>query len=248
MRARGSFPPDGTLVESNANVPCTVTREQIYQEIWSEPVHTVAARYGISDVGLAKVCRRHRIPLPGRGYWQQLRAGQRLWRQPLPPLRTGDRDKVTIARSRSQVHEERALELVRYRNDLAHDSPQLHLATGGTRPAFWSGRSCSAFESLDESQRPVRLKHVVAAVRAHDSLVQHVIGTAKLFGWPDAMKKVGGASCAITEPASRSGWWRTIRELLRAWEAGPQRRQASLAELVDARADFMRRMRVKLHS
>jgi hypothetical protein len=25
--------------------------------------------FGISDVGLAKLCRRYEIPVPGRGYW-----------------------------------------------------------------------------------------------------------------------------------------------------------------------------------
>ena len=50
-----------------------VTREQLFDEVWTDPVRTVAGKYGISDVGLAKVLRRHRIPVPGRGYWQILR-------------------------------------------------------------------------------------------------------------------------------------------------------------------------------
>jgi hypothetical protein len=60
-----------------------LTRQGVYRAVWAEPVHTVAARYGISDVGLAKLCRRHGIPLPGRGYWQQVRAGQKIRRPPL---------------------------------------------------------------------------------------------------------------------------------------------------------------------
>jgi len=64
--------------------PAPLSRQHLYEAIWSEPVHTVAARYGISDVGLAKLCRRHSIPLPGRGYWQQIRAGQKMRRPPLP--------------------------------------------------------------------------------------------------------------------------------------------------------------------
>lgn len=36
----------------------------------------LAQDLGISDVGLKKVCNRHRVPTPGRGYWAQLEAGK----------------------------------------------------------------------------------------------------------------------------------------------------------------------------
>jgi len=37
----------------------------------------LAPRFGLSDVGLAKLCRRHQIPVPGRGYWARLQVGQK---------------------------------------------------------------------------------------------------------------------------------------------------------------------------
>lgn len=33
-----------------------LTREALYQEIWTEPATKVAARYGISSVALLKIC------------------------------------------------------------------------------------------------------------------------------------------------------------------------------------------------
>src|SRR5262245_18007463 len=36
-----------------------------------EPVVKIATRLGVSDVAAAKACRKHNIPLPGRGYWAQ---------------------------------------------------------------------------------------------------------------------------------------------------------------------------------
>jgi len=57
-------------------------REKIYEEIWSEPIQHVAKRYGISDVGLAKVCKKLNIPRPGRGYWAIKAAGKSLPRRP----------------------------------------------------------------------------------------------------------------------------------------------------------------------
>lgn len=65
----------------------TVDRETLYNEVWSEPVSVVAARYGLSDVGLAKICRAWAIPLPSRGYWAKVKAGRIMRQVPLPPLK-----------------------------------------------------------------------------------------------------------------------------------------------------------------
>jgi hypothetical protein len=50
----------------------TFTREELFQRVWSEPLLKLAAEIGVSDVGLAKACRRAEIPLPGRGHWAKL--------------------------------------------------------------------------------------------------------------------------------------------------------------------------------
>ena len=64
----------------------TYDRETLYEEVWAEPVRTVAERYGVSDVALAKACRRLKVPLPGRGYWAKKKAGAASGRPPLPEL------------------------------------------------------------------------------------------------------------------------------------------------------------------
>lgn len=64
-------------------------REKIYEEIWSEPIQRVAKRYDISDVGLAKVCKRLNIPRPGRGYWAIKAAGKPIPKRP-PLSREGE--------------------------------------------------------------------------------------------------------------------------------------------------------------
>jgi len=61
-----------------------VSRETLYDEVWVDPVTEVAKRYGLSDVGLAKLCRTMGIPLPARGYWAKLRTGAKSGRTPLP--------------------------------------------------------------------------------------------------------------------------------------------------------------------
>jgi hypothetical protein len=51
--------------------PARLTREELYEQVWSEPMRTLAPKYGLSDVGLAKICRKQRVPRPGRGYWRK---------------------------------------------------------------------------------------------------------------------------------------------------------------------------------
>ena len=59
-------------------------RNELYEEVWNNPASKVAAKYGISDVMLGKVCRKLSIPVPGRGYWARKAAGQKLKKSLLP--------------------------------------------------------------------------------------------------------------------------------------------------------------------
>src|SRR6185312_3983874 len=54
----------------------TLTRQELYELAWSKPMVELARDFGISDVALAKRCRTLRIPVPGRGYWARVDAGQ----------------------------------------------------------------------------------------------------------------------------------------------------------------------------
>jgi hypothetical protein len=63
-------------------------RERLYEEVWLEPTQKVAARYGISDVALSKVCKQLDVPKPPRGYWAKKAAGVTVPRRPkLGPTR-----------------------------------------------------------------------------------------------------------------------------------------------------------------
>ena len=67
----------------------TISRKELYEQVWSEPVMQLAKRYGFSDVWLAKICRRHDIPRPPRGYWARKQSGQKVPRTPLPKRKDG---------------------------------------------------------------------------------------------------------------------------------------------------------------
>ena len=64
-------------------------REDLYNEVWAEPVSQVAKRYGVSGVALAKICRRLDVPTPARGYWTKKALGKEVRQPPLPPARNG---------------------------------------------------------------------------------------------------------------------------------------------------------------
>lgn len=65
----------------------TYDRNTLYEEVWAAPVREVAKRYRISDVALAKTCRKLGIPLPPRGYW--LRPESKRARSQLPAAKPG---------------------------------------------------------------------------------------------------------------------------------------------------------------
>jgi len=60
-----------------------VTREDLYREVWAEPMTKVAARYQVSSSFLARVCQDLNVPRPGRGYWAKLAFGKQ---GPIPAL------------------------------------------------------------------------------------------------------------------------------------------------------------------
>jgi hypothetical protein len=76
-----------------------LSREDLYRQIWETPASVLAAQYDISDVGLAKACKRMGIPRPPRGYWRRKRTGKRVTAIPLPPASPTDQRSVEFHRA-----------------------------------------------------------------------------------------------------------------------------------------------------
>jgi len=66
-----------------------MTREELYALVWSQPMRSAAKSRGISDVALAKQCRKADVPVPPRGFWNKKQAGKPVVVLPLPPLPIG---------------------------------------------------------------------------------------------------------------------------------------------------------------
>jgi hypothetical protein len=76
--------------------PLTLSREDLYELAWSKPISALAKDFGISDVALAKRCRRLGIPVPGRGCWARVEAGQTPHRQKLKDREPQWRDQAAL--------------------------------------------------------------------------------------------------------------------------------------------------------
>lgn len=126
------------------------TRQQLYELVWSGPMTTLAKRLTISGVGLAKACRRGDIPVPPRGYWARLAAGQRVARTPLPRRAPGASDRVTVGAGRPQAFQPERDER-QHGNEAAGDSLKEELPP--TPPVY--------DETLDEVE--ARIRHALQA-------------------------------------------------------------------------------------
>ena len=62
-----------------------ISRQDLYERVWSTPMTKLAKEFDISDVGLAKACRKNGIPTPPVGYWAKKAHGKAPARPPLPP-------------------------------------------------------------------------------------------------------------------------------------------------------------------
>lgn len=85
------MPENTTVIES-------LNREELYKQVWSQPMTKTAKSYGLSDVGLAKICRKLDIPTPGRGYWRKIALGIPMQPTPLPPSETTEEKLVQLKR------------------------------------------------------------------------------------------------------------------------------------------------------
>lgn len=67
-----------------------ISREELYQLVWSKPMTKVAEQFGVSGSYMARICSILNVPRPERGYWAKLAVGKAPPPEPLPEARPGD--------------------------------------------------------------------------------------------------------------------------------------------------------------
>lgn len=63
-----------------------ITREELYEKIWSKQMVEIAKEYDVSDKAIANICEKLNIPIPGVGYWLKLKLGKKVDRKKLPDI------------------------------------------------------------------------------------------------------------------------------------------------------------------
>lgn len=80
-----------------------LTRRELYERVWRTPMSRLAPEFGITDVALAKTCRKYDIPRPGRGYWARLAAGAKDQQPPLVEAESGADEMIFLRRVEGPV-------------------------------------------------------------------------------------------------------------------------------------------------
>jgi hypothetical protein len=75
-----------------------ISRSDLFDLVWSQPRTQLSKRFGISDVALAKRCKKANIPMPPRGYWAKLEGKRPVKRATLPLRLPGENDIVDFER------------------------------------------------------------------------------------------------------------------------------------------------------
>jgi hypothetical protein len=76
-----------------------LSREALYDLVWSKPISLLAGEFNLSGNGLKKICGKLGVPVPHRGYWAKLAAGKPALRVPLPLREPGAPSALKTGRS-----------------------------------------------------------------------------------------------------------------------------------------------------
>ena len=73
----------------------TLSRQGLYNLVWTESMLALSKKYDISVVGLRKMCKRNDIPIPKGGHWMKIKYGKKSPRLKLPAT-TASKEKITL--------------------------------------------------------------------------------------------------------------------------------------------------------
>ena len=145
----------------NGNNSVTINRDELYEQVWNEPTIKLAPKYGISNVGLKKICKKLNVPTPPRGYWAKIQNNIRVEKTPLPKIKHGEQSTYTIQKN-GKFHEDDP--------DLSDEANQI----------------IAAFESVEQINVPERLNSPHPLVR----MTRNALSSGKsdeygvLYKWP----------------------------------------------------------------
>ena len=106
-----------------------LTREELYDLVWSEPLSRLARKYNISDNGIRKRCKKMNIPLPKAGHWSKIQHGYKVIIPKLPGKYEGENETILCYRDKDGNYVEKVDEVTpqtKLKHELQND-PKLPL-------------------------------------------------------------------------------------------------------------------------
>lgn len=148
----------------------TVTREEIFDRVWKTPISKLASDFGVSDVAIAKTCKRLNVPRPPRGYWAKIEAGKRVKQPKLPPLPEGAPASAVIGAFQSNyIQKPNAVDVASLpKIDIPEDLRGCHSLVSATRKALESARP----DRYDRVNSNGGRKALHSASRSRESVVR----------------------------------------------------------------------------
>ena len=199
----------------------------------------LAKEFGLSDVGLSKLCRRHDIPLPGKGHWTRVQFGKSTKRIPLPPQREGEKETITITATEYRAYEppKDTTPKPKLTIDIAEDREIKHPFIIRTRRLL---RSTSKDQRGMLYPKEGKVTHLLVtvtalprALRLLDALLFAIEAQGHILKWPDNEKEGLTITAdgevihfAISETIEQKTHTPTTEELARqkqrSWETPPK--------------------------
>ena len=117
------------------DTPAALSRAELHNRVWTQPLAVVANELGLSRSGLAKICDRLLIPVPGRGYWTTARRTAPPKPAPLGPAPDGVEPMVALSIRRSAARRPRTRLTPGLRRDQLLDAASVIVAGEGAHAA-----------------------------------------------------------------------------------------------------------------
>lgn len=159
------------------------TREEFYDLVWSKPMTHLAKDFRLSDVALHKICRKHDIPRPERGWWAKLAAGHKLSKTPLPEPSAGVGSTIVIT---SGVTGDEA-------EDIAQAREQARIRASETVPSEEVAAHPIVTKSMDKL-RKAKPGHGGLVAIAHQGLIAIEIAPASIDRIELALNRIVAAA------------------------------------------------------
>lgn len=86
----------------------SLSRKNLYEEVWTKPLSNLCMYYDISEEGLGAICRRLNVPIPEKSHWRKLSQGKKTHLEPFPEKSHGTKIVILYKRNDALQKQEHA--------------------------------------------------------------------------------------------------------------------------------------------